>query len=168
MKQNGRSSNFQIFQSEPPEQIFNSGSVILANPPERIVRSDFKIYEEEGVRFAVSQVEELGFGNFQAQARPIARAVEELRDSEKLAFACLLVTDINTQNSLLMVKGEVGLIQRISYAHVEKDEIFDLPGIVSRKKQLIPYLGSLLRELAADGQLPTAPGHSAAPFRRKK
>ena len=149
------------------DEIFNSGSVILANPPERIVRSDFKIYEEEGVRFAVSQVEELGFGNFQAQAKPIARAVEELRDSEKLAFACLLVTDINTQNSLLLVKGDPTFISRISYPHVEQDEIFDLPGVVSRKKQLIPFLTTLIKELAAEGAL-TGPGGSTAPVRRRR
>ena len=62
--------------------------------------------------------------SFQAQARPIARAVEVLRDSEKLAFACLLVTDINTQNSLMLVKGDAAFINRISYPHVEQDEIF--------------------------------------------
>ena len=149
------------------EEIFNSGSVILANPPEKIVRSDFKIYEEEGVRFSVSQVEELGFGNFQAQAKPIARAVDELRESEKLAFACLLVTDINTQNSLLLVKGDATLISRISYPHVEQDEIFDLPGVVSRKKQLIPFLTTLLKELSAEGSLPVA-GSSSAPFKRRR
>lgn len=150
------------------DEIFSSGSVILANPPAKVVRSDFKVYEEEGVRFAVSQVEELGFGNFWQHAKPIADALQELRADERLAFACLLVTDINTQNSLMLVKADEGLIRRISYAHVEQDEIFDLPGIVSRKKQLIPYLGSVLREMAADGQLPTPAGHSSAPFRRKK
>ena len=148
------------------DEIFNSGSVILANPPAKIVRSDYKIYEEEGLRFAVSQVEELGFGNFWSQAKPIALALGELRDEEHLAFAALLVTDINTQNSLLLVKGDASLIQRISYAHVEQDEIFDLPGIVSRKKQLIPYLSSLLKEMAADGVLPTA--RTSAPFKKKK
>jgi len=148
------------------DEIFNSGSVILANPPEKIVRSDYKIYEEEGMRFAVSQVEELGFGNFWDHAKPIAAALGELRDEERLAFAALLVTDINTQNSLLLVKGDATLIQRISYAHVEQDEIFDLPGIVSRKKQLIPYLASLLKEMAADGVLPTT--RTAAPFQKKK
>ena len=148
------------------DDIFNSGSVILANPPEKIVRSDYKIYEEEGIRFAVSQVEELGFGNFWDHAKPIAAALGELREEERLAFAALLVTDINTQNSLLLVKGDATLIQRISYAHVEQDEIFDLPGIVSRKKQLIPYLSSLLKEMAADGVLPTT--RNASPFKKKK
>jgi manganese-dependent inorganic pyrophosphatase len=150
------------------DEIFSSGSVILANPAAKVVRSDFKVYEEEGVRFAVSQVEELGFGNFWEHAKPIAAALQELRTDERLAFAGLLVTDINTQNSLLLVKGDEGLIRRISFAHVEQDEIFDLPGIVSRKKQLIPYLGSLLREMAADGALPAASGTTTAPFRKRK
>lgn len=129
------------------ELIFSSGSVILASPPAKVVRSDFKIYDEEGTTFSVSQVEELGFDNFWAHAKKIAAALAELRDAEKLSFAALLVTDINTQNSLLLVKGEPEFIRKISYAHVEQDEIFDLPGVVSRKKQLIPYLTSLLREM---------------------
>jgi manganese-dependent inorganic pyrophosphatase len=148
------------------DDIFNSGSVILANPPEKVVRSDFKIYEEEGIRYAVSQVEELGFGNFWQHAKPIAHAIQELREEERLAFAALLVTDINSQNSLLLVKGDPAIIERISYRHVEQDEIFDLPGVVSRKKQLIPYFTSLIKELAADGALPT--GKSTAPLVKKK
>ena len=144
------------------DAIFSSGSVILANPPEKIVRSDHKVYDEEGVRFAVSQVEELGFGNFWKHSAAISEALGELRQKEGLSFAALLITDINTQNSLLLVKGEPSLIRRISYAHVQQDEIFDLPGIVSRKKQLIPYFASLLREMQAAGE-PTA---GYAPRRR--
>lgn len=127
--------------------IFSSGSVILASPPDKVVRSDFKIYEEEGGRFAVAQVEELGFDNFRAHAGALAGALAALRESEHLLFAALLVTDINTQNSLMLVKGDGEFIRRISYAHAGDDEIFDLPGVVSRKKQLIPYLTSLLREM---------------------
>lgn len=149
------------------DEIFNSGSVILANSPDKVVRSDFKIYEEEGLRFAVSQVEELGFGNFWEHAKSLTAAVQELCDSEKLAFAALLVTDINTQNSLLLVKGDPAFISRISYPHVEQDEIFDMPGIVSRKKQLIPYLTTLIREMAADGGGPAA-NRSAASAKKKK
>jgi manganese-dependent inorganic pyrophosphatase len=147
--------------------IFSSGSVILASPPDKVVRSDLKIYDEEGVRFAVAQVEELGFGNFWSCGRDLAAALARLRDEEHLAFACLLVTDINTQNSLLLVKGDADFISRISYAHVEKDEIFDLPGIVSRKKQLIPYLASLLKEMASEGASPSTRNTSSAPFKRE-
>lgn len=146
--------------------IFSSGSVILASPPAKVVRSDFKIYDEDGVRFAVSQVEELGFDNFWQHAKPICQALADLRADEKLAFAALLITDINTQNSLLIVKGDPEFIRRISYAHVEQNEIFDLPGVVSRKKQLVPYLTGLIKEMAADGGAPSAQRKTAAPFGR--
>ena len=136
--------------------IFTSGSVILANSPEKVIRSDFKIYEELGIRFSVSQVEELGFGNFWLHAKEIAAALQQVSDAEHLGFSSLLVTDINTQNSLLLVKGDAEFISRVTYPHVEKDEIFDMPGVVSRKKQLIPYITSVLREMQAEGVLPAA------------
>ena len=131
------------------EAIFSSGSVIQAHTPGEIVQADHKVYDEEGVRFSVSQVEELGFANFWGRSKEIASALGDLRKRERLSFAALLVTDINTQNSLLMVNGDAELIERITYSQVDKDEIFELPGIVSRKKQLIPYLTSLLREIRA-------------------
>ena len=146
--------------------IFSSGSVILASPPDKIVRSDFKIYEEDGIPFAVSQVEELGFDNFWLHAKAITKALRELRQDEKLSFAALLVTDINTQNSLMILQGEPEFTRRISYAHVEQDEIFDLPGVVSRKKQLIPYLSSLLKEMSVDGETAPLRKKSAAAARR--
>ncbi len=148
--------------------IFSSGSVILANPADKVVRSDFKVYAEEGVRFAVSQVEELGFDNFWQHATQLSQALADLRTNERLAFAALLVTDINTQNSLMLAKGDPEFIRRISYAHVQQDEIFDLPGVVSRKKQLIPYLTDVLKEMHNDGVAPGggARGKSGAPFSR--
>ncbi len=145
------------------ELIFSSGSVILANPPEKVIRTDFKAYNEDNVRFAVSQVEELGFGNFWQHSKQLIRALDELCTQEDLCFACLLVTDINTQNSLLLFKGDPEITARITYPTVEEGEIFDLPGIVSRKKQLIPYLTTLLREIASDGLTPTHRGRNSKP-----
>jgi manganese-dependent inorganic pyrophosphatase len=141
---------------ELANEIFSSGSVILGNPPEKVIRSDFKIYEEEGVRFAVSQIEELGFANFWQHSRDLAKALKALRDEESLLFACVLVTDINTQNSLLLIKGESEFISRINYSVIQKDEIFDMPGIVSRKKQLIPFIGGILKEMHTYGVMPAS------------
>jgi manganese-dependent inorganic pyrophosphatase len=56
------------------------------------------------------------------------------------------------------------MIARISYPHVEKDEIFDLPGIVSRillygrMASITPYLTSLLKEMSTEGATPTHKG----------
>lgn len=100
--------------------------------------------ELEMLWISVSQIEEQGFGNFWSFSQPLLQALEELRSHENLRFACLLVTDIGTRNSLLLYRGDPDVAARISYRAVETGEIFDLPGIVSRKMQLLPFLGSLL------------------------
>ena len=133
------------------DAIFSSGSLILATTPDKVVRSDFKIYNEESVKFSVSQIEELGYDNFLTHSKELKSAIESLRKSEGLDFTALLVTDINTQNSLLLISGFAELIKKIERAHIEKDGAFELPGVVSRKKQLIPYLTSLLNEIKAEG-----------------
>ncbi|HLS28659.1 MAG TPA: putative manganese-dependent inorganic diphosphatase [Opitutales bacterium] len=127
--------------------IFSSGSVILDNDPEKVIRSDFKSYTEFGIRFSVSQVEELGFENFKDHSEELIEALKDVRKTEGFYFSSLLVTDINTQNSLLVIAGNREFIDQIPYPVVQKNEIFDLPGIVSRKKQLIPFLTGLLRIL---------------------
>ncbi len=149
-------------------EIFASGSVILSNTPEEVLNSDRKIYDEDGVSFSVSQIEELGLNNFWNHDEDLAQALDDIRRKERLVFACLLVTDINTQNSLLVAKGDAKIKARISYPTVQHDDIFDMPGIVSRKKQLIPYLGGVLKEMNVEGALPQAGGDTKAPFGASK
>ena len=139
-----------IESKELAEMIFSSGSVILSSTPEEVIRADMKIYEEGDVRYSVSQVEELGFGNFEEHAEDLLEALETVRSGESLFFSTLLVTDIHSQNSLLVYAGEDEMLEQISYPKSERAGVFDLPGIVSRKKQLIPYLTTLLRNLGID------------------
>jgi len=128
---------------ELADSIFTSGSVILNSEPDKVIQMDCKVYEEGDIRFSVSQVEELGFDNFWSHEETLKKALADYRESENVDFSALLVTDINSQNSLLVVAGEQSLIEGISYPSVTSGEIFDLKGIVSRKKQLIPYLSKL-------------------------
>jgi len=129
---------------EIADLIFKSGSVILSSQPDAIIEADCKQYTQNNLSFSVSQVEELGYQNFWNQSEAIFAALEKFRASKHLAFSCLLVTDINSQSSLLLITGKEDIIADISYDPVEKNRIFELPGIVSRKKQLIPYLTSLV------------------------
>ena len=69
------------------------------------VRADCKQYREGDRRFSVSQVEELGFTNFWKCEDALLEALEKHRVEHGLSFACLLVTDIDTQGSLLLVRG---------------------------------------------------------------
>lgn len=136
-----------ISSSELAHEIFSSGSVILCSTPEDVIVADQKFYEENGVRFSVSQIEELGFQNFWDKSDELSEALKKFAETEKVGFACMLVTDINRHNSLLLVSGDREFIERISYPPVEKGLIYDLQGVVSRKKQLIPYISSMLKGL---------------------
>lgn len=132
--------------------IFNSGSVILNTTPNKVIEGDCKIYHEGEFHFSVSQVEELGFTNFWDHQQELIDALEEFRKKEGLMFSLLFITDVNTQNSLLAVRGDHDIIEHIGYPQIDNHPIFELQGIVSRKKQLIPYITSLLVE--GSGTLP--------------
>jgi manganese-dependent inorganic pyrophosphatase len=63
-------------------------------------------------------------------------------------MSVLLVTDINTQNSVLLTTGEEEIIEAIDYEVINAFKMYNLPGIVSRKKQLIPYLSTVIKKIS--------------------
>lgn len=127
--------------------IFSAGSVVVNNKPEEVIRSDCKIYDEGEMRYSVSQIEELGFDNFWKNEDALDQALEAYRTEEDLYFSFLLVTDINTHNSLLVVAGNGEVKSAINYPQRGQSNIYELSGIVSRKKQLIPYISTLLKTM---------------------
>ncbi len=46
------------------EEIFSVGSPLLTLTPEQVITADCKEYDEDGIRFTVSQIEELSFSHF--------------------------------------------------------------------------------------------------------
>ncbi len=130
------------------DMIFNAGSVLSTLSPDAAVRADCKLYNEGDKRFSVAQVEELGFNNFWKCSDSLLESLEKYRRENGLHFTCLLVTDIDTQGSLLLVRGDPDILQGITYSPKTPPYIFDLPGIVSRKKQLMPFLAGLLNQSA--------------------
>ncbi len=132
---------------ELAEIIFSSGSIVLSNKPGEVIRADMKTYEEGDLRFSVSQIEELGFDNFREHREKLEKALEDTRRDDNLFFAALLVTDINTQNSLLLIKGDNDFINSIPYPRRDSGDLFELNGVVSRKKQVLPLIGTILRSM---------------------
>jgi manganese-dependent inorganic pyrophosphatase len=128
--------------------IFNSGSVLINMEPEEAIRVDCKLFEESGWHFSAAQIEELGMDNFTKNSEALYTALQKYRMTENVSMSALLVTDINTQNSILLVSGEDEILDAIEYEILIPNKMYNLPGIVSRKKQLIPYLSTLFKKLA--------------------
>jgi manganese-dependent inorganic pyrophosphatase len=129
-------------------QIFSVGSPLLTMTAEQAITADSKPYEENGHRFSVAQIEELSFAHFHEKCDGLLAALDTFRKSEALLFAALLVTDINTQTSLLLVQGSESFLQKIDYPQ-QRPHVWELAGIVSRKKQLLPYLLHCLASMDA-------------------
>ena len=128
---------------ELAKEIFAVGSPLLTLTPEQAVRADCKEYEEKGTRFSVSQIEEVTFGSFDDRREALLTALRERTAAGNLLFAALLVTDINTQNSYLLAEGHPDFLRTINYPE-QSDRVWFLEGVVSRKKQLLPYLTECL------------------------
>ena len=73
-------------------------------------------------------------------------ALEEQRQQKGYFFAALLVTDVVLQSSLLLLAGAKSFMDQVDYPKLEPG-IYQLDGVVSRKKQLLPYLTHALAQV---------------------
>ena len=97
--------------------------------------------------FSVSQIEELSFSHLPERQPALLEALEDYREKNALFLSALLVTDVNTQNSILLLRGDARLLGLVDYPDADTFA-WKLDGIVSRKKQLLPYLTKLMGRLA--------------------
>ena len=121
------------------EEIFAVGSPLRTLTAEQVVTADCKEYSEDGTRFTVSQIEELNFTLFFERQAELYEALETHCARERLFFATLLVTDVNSRDSLLLVSGPSEFLGTIDFP-ARGPNLWALAGVVSRKKQLLPYL----------------------------
>lgn len=130
-------------------EIFAVGSPLRTMTAARAVEADCKEYEEGGRRFSVSQIEELSFTHLEDRRAELLEALEAFRAARGLDFSALLVTDVNTQNSILLLRGPGSLERLVDYP-TDGAHAWRLDGVVSRKKQLLPYLLGLLAHWAGE------------------
>jgi manganese-dependent inorganic pyrophosphatase len=127
------------------EKLFASGSLLTHKSAPQAVATDCKEYSELSLRFSVAQIEEIGLEQFWKRKAEVLAALEAYREKREYLFSALLVTDVPEQSSLLLVVGDEKFVKRIDYPRLEPG-IYELRNVVSRKKQLLPYLTHCLRE----------------------
>jgi manganese-dependent inorganic pyrophosphatase len=128
------------------ERMFAAGCAVEGIDPGTIVRQDLKVYEENGWKLSVSQMEMVGFDGFRALQGALAAELDRAREEAGCHLGCLMVTDITGGTSLLLCAGEPKIIGAVTYPRVGEN-LFEMAGVLSRKKQMMPYLADLLRRL---------------------
>ena len=120
-------------------EIFKVGSLIARLVPREVLCADKKDFTSGKINFSVAQVEEVSFEQFRAKQKELIAEAKSLLEEEKLDFFGLLVTNVVRENSVLLAVGNRDFLGMLPYRKLD-DNLYDLPGILSRKKQLLPQL----------------------------
>ncbi len=127
------------------QEILNSGSPLASLSSEELVNADLKIYEEYGVRFGISQIEESGFESLGKHMQDIKESLKKNKESKHLDFIGMMVTNVVRSTSVMLVDGNEEIVCQLQFDKLS-DDLYDLPSIVSRKKQLLPIILNILSE----------------------
>ncbi len=124
-------------------EFFAIGSALRSCTPRDVIREDCKEFTEHDIRFSISQIEEIGFELFWQRKDEILAALTDMAQSRNLEFSSLLVTDIVSNGSLLLMSHEPDYWEEINYPRVDR-HLYQLDDVVSRKKQLLPLIARLI------------------------
>ena len=120
-------------------EILIAGSNVSGRDAGELVRQDLKEYTEGKVTYTVSQIEVGSTKEVLNRKNDFIKELEIESRSRKALFSCLLVTDISTLSSILLIHCEPKFEQFITFPKQEENTYY-LQGVVSRKKQLIPLI----------------------------
>lgn len=118
------------------ERLFSVTDSLASMDPVKAIRSDFKEYREGGVRIGIGQCEATTLKDFPSYGDAYLKALKDIKDQDGLDWAMLMITDVLREKSLLLTT-ETRHTKKLPWSEMEKD-VFDLPGVLSRKKQLLP------------------------------
>ncbi len=120
-------------------EMFHASSDVSRLSADEIVRLDAKEYEADSGRvICVAQVETVGPGLIDRKAE-LLEALQRIAMQREYALYVLMVTDIVRRGTELLVAGDRSPVER-AMGVVGHDGVIDLPGVMSRKKQVAPRL----------------------------
>ena len=124
--------------------VLSAGAGLSNRNPEEIVSTDIKSYEAGRFHLAIAQAEVTDLVQLSEHLEPLTKALNDLRDKRGLNFAMLLITDVVRGSSRLLISSNPPpILADLPYPPLP-DGTRDAPGVVSRKKQLLPVVLGLL------------------------
>ena len=125
------------------EGLMSVASPLASMTAEQALASDAKTYSEGGRKFVLAQIEEAQLAVFHQHAGELAAAMERAVKAQGLDFMALMVTDPVRGNSELLFRGSEAVRRALPYRR-GADGCLQMPGVLSRKKQLLPEILSAL------------------------
>ena len=127
-------------------EVFSSADNLKDRNPDEVINADFKVYADFGLQVGIGQVEIVSIRELDESFSALLAALKAVVAEKRLDWGMLLVTDIISGRSQLISYGLDAAEPIIAYRKLAAN-LFDLPGVLSRKKQLLPEILRVLEEL---------------------
>ena len=121
------------------EGLMSVASPLASMTAEQALASDAKTYSEGGRKFVLAQIEEAQLEIFHQHMKELAEAMDRAVKAQGLDFMALMVTDPVSGNSELLFRG-LELVRRALPYRKAASGVLLMPGVLSRKKQLLPEI----------------------------
>jgi len=123
------------------EKLFSITDNLATQDPQEMILSDFKKYENGGTKMGVGQCEVTTLTNVKEYAGAYIDALQSIASVQGLDWTLLMITDVLREKSVLLA-SKCKSNRDLPYTKLG-EQIFDMPGVMSRKKQLLPILLSV-------------------------
>ena len=123
------------------EKLFSITDNLATQDPETMILSDFKKYENSGVKMGIGQCEVTTLKDVGEYADVYLDTMSRIASQQGLDWALLMITDVLRENSVLLATANRAC-RDLPYEKLSEG-IYSMPGVMSRKKQLLPVLLSV-------------------------
>ena len=128
-------------------EMFAAGSNLKGRSPEEIFYQDFKKFELNKANFGVGQINSMNPDELKELKSRLLPYMEKALGAHGETMLFFMLTDIIHQSTeLLCYGGENARLVEEAFHQTPVDHSIILPGVVSRKKQLIPAFMSALQQ----------------------
>jgi manganese-dependent inorganic pyrophosphatase len=116
-----------------------AGTALNDKSAEELYNIDMKPFSFGNEKSTIAQVNTVDINAVLEKKDDLKEVMTKLIDKEALSFAALMITDIISESTELLVVGNKTLAKKAFNMDMTKDTV-NLPKVVSRKKQIVPPL----------------------------
>ena len=129
------------------KEMFKAGTSLKGKTVSQIFNQDFKPFAMGEAKVGVAQVNTMDIDGFMPLKDEMLDFMKSEADSKGYDVVMLLLTDILTEGSQVLVAGERHDYVEKTFNVELKDSMAFLPGVLSRKKQVIPPLTNVINSM---------------------
>lgn len=126
--------------------LFKAKSAIEGVSARDLVLRDYKKFETSGMAVGVGQIEVLSLSMLDGKKEGLLEAMRQIKKESNLHCILLMLTDISKQGTEMLAVSDDPSLPSTAFSSTFKDSSAWLPGVMSRKKQVIPPMEKALKK----------------------